>query len=108
MRLLGCLCVVCLGLLAWVLYVDRPDSQHMTQYPVFAVELVSSDVNVDELAQRVDCVNEGPVGQLPLVYRFRYVGRQPDPLEWIQRRSDAIQWIEPQVPRMRYKRVPDL
>jgi hypothetical protein len=102
MRFLCYLLIGCVGILGWLLYVERPVPE--MSGPLFAIELASKEVDVEELAKRLDCINEGPVGHLPLIFQFRYKGLEKNPLEWIQHQSDDIRWIEEQTPRTRYKR----
>jgi len=71
---------------------------------IFAIKVNSNNVNVEELAKQIDCVNEGPIGTLPRTYQFRYMGNEKEPSEWMRQQSNDIQWVEEQIPKMRYKR----
>jgi len=94
----GLFCIFC----SYVVYekVSKPAMNPR----IFAVKVTSDDIDMESLAQRVDCTNEGRIGTLPCVYQFRYQGIQKDPLPWMQQQSNDIVWIEEQIPRTRYRR----
>jgi hypothetical protein len=75
---------------------------------VFAIEVVSDDVDIEMLARQINCKNDGPIGPLQHTYQFSYQGTLKNPLEWMRKQSKDIKWIDEQVPKIRYKRNDEL
>jgi hypothetical protein len=72
---------------------------------IFAIEVASDDVDVELLAKRMNCQNQGIIANLPGIYQFRYNGSEENPIEWMKNQSgDDIKWIEEQAGRRRYHR----